>query len=178
MRFNAILRVLVTLIVVRASLHAQTPAALSPPHVLTCGRSFVVESQVTLKEGGNAILVPVWTWTPEKSKGMPPELINNFSTIDECKPTSGGTELLVTSSHDAVAVVSRQTGDTLFSAHVKNAHSAVLLPDHLIAVASSDATDGSGDRIVFFDRRASNVELAELPLHAAHGLGWDGSRQD
>jgi hypothetical protein len=104
---------------------------------------------------------------------MPPDLVNNFSTIDECKPASGGSELLVTSSHDAVAVVSRQSGDTLFSAKVKNAHSAVLLPDHLIAVASSDATDGTGDRIVFFDRRFSNIRLAELPFHAAHGLVWD-----
>jgi hypothetical protein len=108
---------------------------------------------------------------------MPPELIGKFSTIDECKPASGGTELLVTSSHDAVAIVSRRSGDTLFSADVKNAHSAALLPDHLIAVASSDATDGTGDRIVFFDRRVSNIRLAELPLHAAHGLVWDGSRQ-
>jgi hypothetical protein len=108
---------------------------------------------------------------------MPPDLISKFSTIDECKPTSGGAELLVTSSHDAVAIVSRQSGDTLFSANVKNAHSAALLPDHLIAVASSDATDGTGDRIVFFDRRVSNIRLAELPLHAAHGLVWDGGRQ-
>jgi hypothetical protein len=108
---------------------------------------------------------------------MPPDLIKNFSTIDECKPASGGAELLVTSSHDAVALVSRENGDTVFSANVKNAHSAVLLPDHLIAVASSDATDGMGDRIVFFDRRVSNVRLAELPLHAAHGLIWDESRQ-
>jgi hypothetical protein len=108
---------------------------------------------------------------------MPPELIGKFSTIDECKPASGGAELLVTSSHDAVAIVSRQSGETLFSANVKNAHSAVLLPDNLIAVASSDATDGTGDRIVFFDRRVSNVRLAELPFHAAHGLVWDGSRQ-
>ena len=156
----------------------ETPqtAVRTPPHVLTCGRSFVVESEVSFAEG-SAKLEAVWTWTPDTSRGMPKRLIQNFSTIDECKPASGGTELLITSSHDAVAIISRQTGDTLFSASVKNAHSAVLLPDDLIAVASSDSTDGSGDRIVFFDRRSSNVRLAELPLHAAHGLVWDDSRK-
>ena len=168
---------LFTSILPRAISQTQHASASNPPDVLTCGRSFVVESQVTLLESGKATLVPVWTWTPEKSKGMPSELVKNFSTIDECKPASGGSELLVTSSHDAVAIVSRLSGNTLFSANVKNAHSAVLLPDHLIAVASSDATDGTGDRIVFFDRRVSNVRLAELPLHAAHGLVWDARRK-
>jgi hypothetical protein len=108
---------------------------------------------------------------------MPLELVKNFSTIDECKPASEGRELLVTSSHDAVALVSRSSGETLFSANVKNAHSATMLPNDLIAVASSDATDGTGDRIVFFDRRTSNVRLAEIPLHAAHGLAWDEQRK-
>jgi hypothetical protein len=108
---------------------------------------------------------------------MPPALVKNFSTIDECKPASGGTELLITSSHDAVALVSHEDGATLFSANVKNAHSAILLPDNLIAVASSDATDGTGDRVVFFDRNKSNVRLAELPIRAAHGLVWDEKRK-
>ncbi len=175
MRLRTIVCIVLNSFLVQATLHTQSQAS-APPHVLTCGRSFVTESKVIAKEGG-AILIPVWTWNPDKSKGMPPELVAKFSTIDECKPTSGGSELLVTSSHDAVALVSRQTGETLFSANVKNAHSAVLLPDHLIAVASSDATDGTGDRIVFFDRRSSNIRLAELPFRAAHGLVWDGRRK-
>jgi hypothetical protein len=174
MRHSVIVCVLGSFIVFPCGSPAQGVAM--PPHVLTCGRSSVVESQVTFHGSGPAELTPVWTWTAEKSRGMPPELVKNFSTIDECKPTMDGTELLVTSSHDAVAIVSRPSRDTLFSANVKNAHSAVLLPDYLIAVASSDATGGTGDRIVFFDRRVSNVRLAELPFHAAHGLVWDVSR--
>lgn len=176
MRFIAFVCVFLTFIAASAGLQAQQISGLNPPHVLACGRSSVVESEVVLHAGW-ATLVPVWAWTPETSKGMPPDLVKNFSTIDECKPASGGGELLITSSHDAVAVVSRSSGDTYFSANVKNAHSAALLPDHLIAVASSDATDGTGDRIVFFDRRVSNVRLAELPLHAAHGLIWDEHRK-
>jgi len=176
MRFSVTLCILFTSVTVRAVPQTQQSATRTPPNVLTCGRSFVTESRVILQEG-SARLVPVWTWSPEKSKGMPSDLVRNFSTIDECKPASGGSEVLVTSSHDAVAIVSRQSGDTLFSANVKNAHSAVLLPDHLIAVASSDATDGTGDRVVFFDRRVSNIRLAELPFHAAHGLVWDKRRK-
>jgi len=176
MQSNRILSVLLASAIAPVSSQAQQSPLPSPPHVLTCGRSFVVESELSVNKGVTT-LTPVWTWTPAKSKGMPAELVNKFSTIDECKPASGGAELLVTSSHDAVAIVSRQSGDTLFSAEVKNAHSAVLLPNSLVAVASSDATDGNGDRIVFFDRRVSNARLAELPLHAAHGLVWDGSRQ-
>lgn len=155
---------------------SQTPITKALPHVLTCGRSAVVESEIDTA-AGVATLVPVWTWTPAHSKGMPEKLVKNFSTIDECKPASGGDEILVTSSHDAVAIVSRKNGATLFSANVKNAHTAVLLPDNLLAVASSDAADGTGDRIVFFDRRVSNTRLGEQPIHAAHGLVWDEQRK-
>jgi Family of unknown function (DUF6528) len=169
MRFAVSACAILFTIVAPLVLQAQKNSANNPPNVLTCGRSAVVESEVVLQANG-ASLKPIWTWTPETSKGMPLELVKNFSTIDECKPASAGKELLVTSSHDSVALVSRSSGETLFSANVKNAHSAALLPDDLIAVASSDATDGTGDRIVFFDRRTSNVRLAEIPLHAAHGL--------
>jgi hypothetical protein len=176
MRSHAIFLLTFGFVPAWASMQAMEPVAPAPAHVYTCGRDFVVESQVIFETGG-ATLIPVWTWNPGKSKGMPPDLIKKFSTIDECKPASGGSELLVTSSHDAVAIVSRQSGETLFSAKVKNAHSAVLLPDHLIAVASSDATDGTGDRVILFDRRYSDVRVAELPFHAAHGLVWDGGRK-
>ena len=141
------------------------------PNILTCGNSTVTESRVVVADG-RTILQPVWSWSAAESKGMPKALERKFSTIDECKPSGEPDELLVTSSHDAVAIVSQKDGSTLFSAEVKNAHSAVLLSDGLLAVASSDAKDGTGDRVVFFDRRRSNLRLAEQPIAAAHGLVW------
>ena len=141
------------------------------PNILMCGNSNVTESRVVATDG-KISLRPLWSWSAAKSKGMPKELVEKFSTIDECKPSGVPDELLVTSSHDAVAIVSRKDGSTLFSAEVKNAHSAALLSDNLIAVASSDAKDATGDRVVFFDRRRSNLRLAEQPIAAAHGLAW------
>jgi hypothetical protein len=151
-----------------AAAHAE---ANSLPNVFTCGNSNVTESRVIATDG-KISLRPVWSWSAGASKGMPRALAEKFSTIDECKPAGVPDELLVTSSHDAVAIVSHKDGSTLFSAEVKNAHSAALLSDGLLAVASSDARDGKGDRVVFFDRRRSNLPLAEYPIAAAHGLVW------
>lgn len=50
---------------------------------------------------------------------------------------SDGEEILITSSGSAVALVSHETGATLFYASVKNAHSADLLPGGFIAVIGS-----------------------------------------
>jgi hypothetical protein len=60
MRFSAVLSVLFTSIIFPNVSQAQQSATSTPPHVLTCGRSFVVESQVSVNEG-NAVLTPVWT---------------------------------------------------------------------------------------------------------------------
>ena len=142
---------------------------------LLCGGAQVTEDEVTLLQG-KPTLKEIWHWRPEESEGLPIPLMRKFITTDDCKAVSHGSEILITSSGDAVALVSHATGKTLFYASVKNAHSAELLPGGFIAVASSSDSGGEGDRIVLFDRDRSEKPLATFPLTAAHGVIWDNKR--
>jgi antitoxin (DNA-binding transcriptional repressor) of toxin-antitoxin stability system len=144
-------------------------------NLLLCGGAQVIEAEVT-QVAGKPALREVWHWRPEESDGLPVPLMRKFVTTDDCKAVSQGSEILITSSGDAVALVSHTTGRTLFYATVKNAHSAELLPSGLIAVASSSDPAGNGDRLLLFDRHKSEEPLVSLPLEAAHGVVWDSKR--
>jgi hypothetical protein len=102
--------------------------------------------------------------------------MSEFAGTDECKPVDDGKKILITSSGNGLALVEHGTGNTLFYATVRNAHSAALLPDGLIVAASSFSNDGSGDRLLLFDRKISDHVLASLPFAGAHGVEWDPVR--
>jgi len=155
---------------------AQTAPNLPSTTLLMCGGAEVVEARLVVDQGRHR-LQETWHWRPEESAGLPTKMMRKFVTTDDCKTVSGGKEVLITSSGDAVALVSHETGATLFYAEVKNAHSADLLPEGLIAVASSNDPLKQGDRILLFDRRTSEAPVFELPLEAAHGVVWDRKRQ-
>jgi hypothetical protein len=146
------------------------------PHILLCGGSEVIEGHV-MGDGPQAQFKQDWVWRPENSAGLPGYGVKTqFLTTDDCKPVEGGRNILITSSGNAVALVDHSTGNTLFYATVRNAHSATLVPGSMIAVASSDAAGGDGDRIVLFDRGSSNQVLASFPFKSAHGVEWDTKR--
>jgi Family of unknown function (DUF6528) len=144
-------------------------------NVLLCGGAEVVEATVEQEQGRSA-LKEVWRWRPEESSGLPIPMMRKFITTDDCKSVKHGTEVLITSSGDAVALVSRKSGAALFYATVKNAHSATLLPGGLIAVAASDGPGGEGDQVVLFRQEIADTPVAHYKLTAAHGLEWDGKR--
>ena len=143
--------------------------------VLMCGGAQVVEAELN-GSGDTPGLREIWHWRPEESHGLPVSMMRKFITTDDCKPVSNNREILITSSGDAVALVSRTSGDTLFFAHVRNAHSAELISGEMIAVAASDSEMGDGDHVVFFDRHMSDRPVAQVGLKAAHGVVWDAKR--
>ena len=149
--------------------------AAAQSSVFLCGGAQVVQADVVTQDG-KTTLVERWHWRPEESRGMPEKLMRKFITTDDCKPVDAGRKLLITSSGDAVALVAYPSGDTLFSAVVKNAHSAELLPHGLVAVASSDSPDNAGDRLLLFMGDQSSKPIGFLPLEAAHGAVWDAKR--
>jgi hypothetical protein len=168
----------VWLLVFTPSSVARPPAlpASAESTLLLCGGAQVIEARVVIREG-HSVLDEVWHWRPEQSAGLPVKMMRKFVTTDDCKAVTGGKELLITSSGDAVALVSHQTGATLFYAEVKNAHSAELLPNGYIAVASSSDPEHHGDRLLLFDRKVSQTPVLSIPLEAAHGVAWDSRRQ-
>jgi hypothetical protein len=150
-------------------------ATAQAKHVIVCGSAQVLEGTLA-EHDGKASFQPEWTWRPEESAGLPLALRSNFAGTDECKPVDGGKAVLITSSANALALVSYETHATLFYANVRNAHSAALLPDGLIVAASSFSADGTGDRLLLFDRTRSDHAIATLPLSWAHGVEWDQTR--
>lgn len=144
--------------------------AQQAPLLRLCGGAQVREGHID-----HGRFVMTWHWRPEESKGLPEEFISNFQQIDDCKPSVDGKELLVSSSGGAVAVVSYPEGNTIFYAHVPNAHSIETLPEGIVVAASS--TNSHGNKLMFFNRAQSDKVLETLPLEAAHGVVYDPKRK-
>ena len=117
----------------------------------------------------------IWSWRAKDSASIPESFRAKFRSTDECKPYAGDL-LLVTSSSGGVALIQRATKKCLFLAESRNAHSACLLPQDQIAVASSYG----GDKVEFYDRQAADKPAAaqqSIPLKGAHGTVWDAKRK-
>jgi hypothetical protein len=143
-------------------------------HLLVCGGPQVLRLTVRFA-GDTARIVTRSDWEAARSKGMPAEMVDSFKTTDDCKPIDNGTRVLVTSSAGGVAIIERESGDTLFHAFVPNAHSAEVLPRNRVVAAAS--VNPKGDRLMLFDRNKSGVELFSTPLHSAHGVHWVEAEQ-
>ena len=137
--------------------------------LFACGGPQVLTLTLRLA-GDKAEIVKRTDWEAGKSEGMPAEMVPKFKTTDDCKPIDGGTRLLVTSSASGVAIVERATGKTEFYATVVNAHSAEVLPGGRVVAAAS--TSPTGNRLIVFDRKKSDVELFTTPLVSAHSAQW------
>jgi hypothetical protein len=150
-------------------------SASARPHLFLCGGPEVREGVLSAKHG-QASLHEIWHWRPENSDGLPENMRRKFAATDDCKPVSDGKEVLVTSSGNAVALVSHATGATLFYATVNDAHSAELMPGGYIAVASSTDPGRVGNAVLLFDRRTSDKPISSVTLLGAHGVVWDAHR--
>jgi hypothetical protein len=138
----------------------------SPDLIVACGWD-----EVFIADISQEVPRKVWTWTGEDSEGLPGYMRNKFLTTDDCKPKDKGSKILITSSGGGVALVERETGNTLFYASVPNAHSAELLPNKLIVAAASFSSEGN--RINLYKADSSDIVVDSDSLYGAHGLFWD-----
>src|SRR6187402_658339 len=90
------------------------------------------------------ILGTSWRWKASEMKPL-------FRYTADCKPVNGGGHILIASSSDGVALVERASGRVEACASVPNAHSAEVLPDGRIVVASSNR-GVAGDRLIVFEQ--------------------------
>tara|TARA_R110002073_G_scaffold333469_1_gene521179 strand:- start:11415 stop:12335 length:921 start_codon:yes stop_codon:yes gene_type:complete len=144
--------------------------ALADPHdLICCGAEevFVIAPEMPK--------VKKWSWRAEQSPSIPANFRSRFRSTDDCKPYEDDL-LLITSSSGGVALIDRTTKECHFLAEAKNAHSACLLPDRQLAVASSFG----GDQVQFYDRdekqKPASVVQA-ISLLGAHGTVWDPDRE-
>ena len=117
----------------------------------------------------------IWEWKADTCSTLPGLLRTRFATTDDCKPVDGGEKVLITSSGWGIALVERKTGQALFWALVRNAHSADLLPNDRVAVAAS--VGEGGNRLVVYDLAVSGREVLSRDLPHGHGVVWDEARQ-
>ena len=140
--------------------------------LICCGAAevFIIE----LSQDSSEAPEVVWSWSAEDSPEIPEAGKRSFASTDECKPV--GEFLLITSSSGGVALVRRSDKSCVFYTQAKNAHSACLLPDYRVAVASSFG----GDELLIYEltkpdgRQAKPI--ASIPLRGAHGAVWDDER--
>lgn len=140
----------------------------SAERLVCCGGAevFVIEEGLDQK---------LWSWQATDSPSIPSDFVAKFRSTDECKPYEGD-RLLITSSSSGVALIDRASKRCLFLAEARNAHSACLLPNNNLVVASSFG----GDELLFYSR--AQAAKPATPSHAvalegAHGTVWDAQRQ-
>ena len=117
----------------------------------------------------------VWRWRAADCQELPPEIRPQFKYTAECKPVNRGEQILIASSSDGVALVNRSDGRVLACATVPNAHSADLLPDGRVVVASS-SRGIVGDQLTVFRQGIPMTVERRLPLPGGHGVVWDAQR--
>jgi hypothetical protein len=153
------------------ALPAALVAADASAELLVCGR----EEVFAIRPFGAGPRQKVWSWKAVHRPELPAEYRDKFQTTDECKPVDGGRRVLITASSGGVALVERPSGEAVFYAQARNAHSAELLPHDRIVVAAS-VGDG-GNRLILFDIAQPAVEIFSTELYSGHGVVWDAERE-
>ena len=142
--------------------------AAGQERIVACGDDQVLIIDSEASEGKD--VKTVWTWKVSDAVDLPEIYQQYMRSNDDCKPVDGNKKILITSSSGGVVLVDRETGKSLFYAHVPNAHSAEYLPNDRIAVALSTAEGGNS--IEVYDESRSDEVLYRDSLHSGHGVVW------
>ncbi|WP_257666426.1 DUF6528 family protein [Parapedobacter tibetensis] len=117
----------------------------------------------------------VWHWRAAETENLPPEYLPKLRSIDDCKPSVDGKQLLVSSSSGATVLIDIQEKTALFYASTPNAHSVEFLPNNRIVVANSTASGGNSLEI--YDSSQPEHVLFKDTLYSGHGVVWQPSSQ-
>lgn len=141
--------------------------------IIVCGDSKVLI--VEFPEQGDTIPYIVWSWDAQLANDLPFEYrTRKFNSIDDCKSTNNGEQLMISSSSGAIAVVNIEDKKVIFIADVPNAHSIGMIPGNKIIAAASTAPEGN--RLMLFDINQPPNLLDTDSLYSAHGVVWDNRR--
>ncbi len=141
--------------------------------IIVCGDSKVLI--VEFPKQGDTIPYIVWSWDAQLANDVPFEYrTKKFNSIDDCKSTNKGEQLMISSSSGAIAVVNIEDKKVIFIADVPNAHSIEMIPGNKIIAAASTAPEGN--RLMLFDVNQPPNLLDTDSLYSAHGVVWDNRR--
>lgn len=123
----------------------------------------------------------LWYWSPLEETGFTQVQKDAFIGARDGKFVKNRTQILVVGSNGGVALIQYSPKKVLFYANVgasTNPHSAELLPDGTIAVASS-----ADEKLTLIstasmdDRSISSTYTQSYALAGAHGVVWDSERE-
>ena len=141
--------------------------------IIVCGDSKVL--MVNYPENNDSVPIIVWSWDAQLANDLPFEYrTRRFNSIDDCKPTPDGKQVMVSSSSGAITIVSIKDKKVTFLADVPNAHSIEMLPGNKIVAAASTAANGN--KIMLFENTLPEKPLDTDSLYSAHGVVWDNQR--
>jgi len=147
------------------------------PHLSLPEKSIVITNQanssVSILDASDYSII--WTWTPQKA-GVPVSEYTWFSNPSEVKPVYNRKYILMTASGGAVALIRIADSKLMFYAYAgQNPHSAEVLPDGNVAVATS--TDGKLNTFVTDTVKGKGEIFKSYNLPSAHNVVWDKERQ-
>lgn len=142
---------------------------------LVCGDS--KELIVDYLQSKDSIPQIKWEWDASLDQQLPEEYRNlKFRSMDDCKLSADGKQVLVSSSSGGVALLSYPEKRLLFFTEVGNAHSIEFLPNGLIAVAGS--THPKGNSVEIYDTSTGSKALvAKDSLYSGHGVVWHAKKK-
>ena len=154
---------------------ADEPSRLKTGDLVVCGDDKVRVYDGAAARNGRAEII--WSWQAAEADGqLPDAYFEKLRSLDDCKPVSGGTQLLITSSSGATVLLEMATKRVLFYARTPMAHSADLLPGGRIAVANS--THDEGNSLELYDVRMPEKRLFKDTLYSGHGAVWVADRNE
>lgn len=147
------------------------PADTDSTRLLFCGEHtiYLINADRALKDGTyqKSVLWKYDVYDAAETVGLPKSRMYN---VDECKPVSNNTQLLVTSSYGWCILLDISTKEILFhTSKSVGAHSACLLPGNRAVVACST----NSGYIQLYDLDRPDAVLFQSPLNSAHGVVWN-----
>lgn len=142
--------------------------------IIVCGSNRI--NIIDLKKSTAVKPDIVWQWIASEDTTLPLIYRQVYITkIDECKQSTDGKRILMTSSSGGIAIINIADKKVLFYAYVPNAHSIEELPNNKIAVISSIHT--LGNAIDIYDTNQLEKSLYRTSFYSGHGLFWHRSEK-
>lgn len=113
-----------------------------------------------------------WSWSPQHDPTLDEDQRSWFRSLDDAKPVLNGQQIVVTASGGGAALIDFESARAIATIDIGGSpHSAELLPDGRVVVASSN-----GDKLSLWDPEIGKI-LQTTELADAHGVEWDQDRQ-
>jgi hypothetical protein len=131
-------------------------------------RIMLMDSEVDWKSPDAVI----WSWSPKLDPMVDDHQHSWFRSLDDAKPVRHGQQVVVTASGGGAALIDFESGRAVATVNIGGSpHSAELLPDGRVVVASSN-----GDKLSLWDPGSGQI-LQTTELGDAHGVEWDQTRK-